>query len=258
MPETHTTIGSLAWARRTGGRLSAGDRLAFALGAIRELLRQEGDRALRRLGMRSRRQVEIALGEIALPETPAARAAAELCRGASSPALAGHCERTYLWGALLGARDGIAFDSELLYVACLLHDLGLTGRFAPQGTTACFALAGALAAESFGRAQSWPEERAQGLAEAICRHLNPRVDLASGPEAHLVRQGSGLDVAGLRFGEIAPLTRAEVLVRHPRLGLKEELARHFADERRARPRSRIALLDRLGFGRRVARAPFSD
>src|SRR6185295_1096421 len=130
MPETHTTIGALAWARRTGGRLSAGDRLAFALGAIREL----------------RRQVEMALGEIALPETPAARAAAELCRGASSPALAGHCERTYLWGALLGARDGIAFDSELLYVACLLHDLGLTGRFAPQGTTACFALAGAEAA----------------------------------------------------------------------------------------------------------------
>lgn len=254
---TRPRFGSLAWARRTGGLLSPLERLAFARGAIGQTLAYEGGRLLHRLGLGTRRQVALALAEIAFPATPDARAAAALCEEVSSAALSNHCHRTYLWGSLLAARDGLSFDAELFYVASLLHDLGLTERFGPRGSVACFALAGAEGAEGFAHRLGWPPPRAEQLAEAICRHLNPRVEVEEGAEAHLLRQGSGLDVAGLRLGEIAARTRAEVLERHPRLGLKVELADTLVEDARLRPNTRLATLCGLGFARRVRRSPFA-
>lgn len=251
-------IGSLAWARRSGGRLSAGERFAYARATIARTLRSETRRMLGRLGFAGPKQVALALAEIPLPQTPIAAATAALCTENSSPALANHCHRTYLWGALLAARDGVTFDAELFYVASLLHDLGLTERFAPQGPVACFALSGAEAAERFARREGWTTLRAERLAESICLHLNPTVGLDEGAEAHLLRQGSGLDVVGLRFGEVSAATRAEVLGRHPRLGLSKELAATLARDGRLHPHTRLAGLCRLGFAGRVRNAPFSE
>jgi hypothetical protein len=251
-------IGTLAWARRSGGRLSAGERFAYARATIARTLRYETGRALRRLGFAGPKQVALALAEIPLPRTAIAAASAALCTETSTPALANHCHRTYLWGALLAARDGVSYDAELFYVASLLHDLGLTERFAPQGPVACFALSGAEAAERFARREGWTTLRAETLAEAICLHLNPTVGIEEGAEAHLLRQGSGLDVVGLRFGEIAASTRAEVLGRHPRMGQSKELASTLARDGRLHPHTRLASLCRLGFAGRVRKAPFSD
>ena len=251
-------IGALAWARRNGGSLSAGERFTYARATIARTLRSEAGRALRRLGFAGPKQIALALAEIPLPATPIANAAAALCTEQSTPALANHCHRTYLWGALLAARDGVRYDAELFYVASLLHDLGLTERFAPQGTVACFALSGAEAAERFARREGWTTLRAETLAEAICRHLNPNVGIDEGAEAHLLRQGSGLDVVGLRFGEIAAATRAEVLGRHPRIGLSKELAATLTRDAGLHPHTRLAGLCRLGFAGRVRNAPFSD
>lgn len=255
MPSFHS---SLPWARRGGGRLTRGERFALTRGAVAATLRYDAGRVLRGLGIGSVRQIEIALGEIPLPDSPMARAAEALCVAASSPALVGHCRRTYLWGALLGRRDGVGHDAELLYVASLLHDLGLTPRHAPGPGIECFALAGAEAAESFLREQGWPPDRAAAVAEAIARHLDPVVGLEAGPEAHLLRQGAGLDVVGLRLPEIAAPTRAAVLARHPRLGLAAELAAVMSAEARRHPSCRLAALARLGFVGRIRRAPFAD
>ncbi|HEX4952063.1 MAG TPA: HD domain-containing protein [Thermoanaerobaculia bacterium] len=255
---TQPPIGSLAWARRGGGRLGFGERLAFAGATIRQALGYDAGRLLRRLGLGSRRQVALALAEVPLPATADARAAAALCEEVSSPALANHCHRTYLWGALLAARDGVSFDPELFWVASLLHDLGLTERFEPRAPTVCFAFAGGEEAERFVLGLGWAPPRAERVAEAICRHLNPRVTVEEGPEAHLLRQGSGLDIAGLRLGEIAAPTRAEVLERHPRLGLKAEVAETLVEDTRRRPHTRLATLCSLGFAGRVRRAPFPD
>ncbi len=251
-------IGTLTWARRSGGRLSAWERFAYARATIARTLRSETGRVVRRLGFAGPKQVSLALAEIPLPRTATAAAAGALCTESSTPALANHCHRTYLWGALLAARDGIAFDAELFYVASLLHDLGITERFAPHGEVACFAFSGAEAAERFARNAGWTPLRAHTLAEAICLHLNPIVALKEGPEAHLLRQGSGLDVVGLRFSEIAAESRAEVLARHPRLGLSNELAATLDRDARQHPGTRMAGLCRLGFAHRVRTAPFPD
>lgn len=40
--------------------------------------------------------------------------------------LVAHSERTYCFGALLAACDGLKLDKELFYLGCILHDLGLS------------------------------------------------------------------------------------------------------------------------------------
>jgi HD domain len=61
-----------------------------------------------------------------VPDRDAARAAEELCREVSAWILYAHCLHSYLFAVLLGREDGMSHDEEALYVACLLHDVGLT------------------------------------------------------------------------------------------------------------------------------------
>ncbi|MGH3712751.1 MAG: hypothetical protein ACRDT4_04725 [Micromonosporaceae bacterium] len=93
----------------------------------------------------------------------------------------------------------------------------------------------------------------------ITLHLNLRVGLEHGPEAHLLWAGTRLDGIGLRHWDIAPQTVAAVLERHPRLGLKQYFQATFDAEVVNSPGSRAHLYGRyLGANRRIARAPFPD
>src|SRR5918998_2408751 len=64
-----------------------------------------------------------------IPDTGLAAAAEALTLRVSSPALVGHCRRTYAFGAAVLQQRGRTFDTELLYIAAMLHDLGLTDEF---------------------------------------------------------------------------------------------------------------------------------
>jgi len=244
----------MAWATRTGGRMSRSDRLmqlAQAGGVRADLL-------LRRfLPRRSAQRID--LESVVVPDSVIARRAADLCATNSSPSLTNHCLRTFYWGSLLAQARDVRFDVELFWVASLLHDLGLTDSFGFQDDRYhCFAYEGALAAGEFARDGGWSIERAGELAEAICLHLNVKVPLGDEPEAHLLRAGSGLDVVGARLHEIHPATRDEVLSKHPRLHFKDELADLAGEQGGRRPGSRMSFLMSNGFGEMIQRAPFPD
>jgi hypothetical protein len=74
------------------------------------------------------------------PDTPLTRDVLELAGSTYAEPLLGHCLRTWFWGDLLGSRDGITPDAELLYIASLLHDIALTDRFRPDESAGCFAV----------------------------------------------------------------------------------------------------------------------
>ena len=57
-----------------------------------------------------------------------------------------HCVRSYLFAASRAVSDGLEIDHELLYVASLLHDLGLEAPF--DSHTLAFEDAGASRAAS--------------------------------------------------------------------------------------------------------------
>jgi hypothetical protein len=156
--------------------------------------------------------------------------------------------RTYVWGALLAQSDRIKPDHELLFVASALHDLGLTGAHKfKDPNCACFAVEGARAAHRFAATVGWESERCDRLAEAISLHLNVRVGLRYGPEAHLLHEGAALDVIAARMREIGPNAVTAVLNEYPRLGFKEKLVAEMKEQARLRPRSRAAFLVGLGF-----------
>lgn len=235
--------GTLAWAQATGGALDRRARF--------EQLRQAVLVRLAALGPDRRRRAGL-FGALELPErepdSELCRAALELCRETSSEALVGHCLRTWLFATLFASRDGVAHDEEVLYVACLLHDLGLTPAHWQRDERArCFAVEGAFAAERFCRERGELPGRAEQVAEAIVCHLNVRVPLECGSETRLLHAGVGLDAIGRRAAELGSGPVAAVLARHPRTGMVDELCELTAAQAKIRPESRAGLLTRLGF-----------
>jgi HD domain len=230
--------GTWAWAERTGGRLSRAEQVRHAVAFARAVVRARLSR-----GRPAPASGTLTLAE-APPDSGLARAALAAAQAASSPALLGHCLRSWLYADALAQVDGIEHDRELLFTACVLHDIGLTpphwGRRAE-----CFGVEGATAAHDLARSHSYP--RADDLAEAITLHLQVDVPLRAGAEAHLLHAGTTTDLLGVRARDLPRDIRHRIAGRHPRAGLASEMTGLVARQSRLRPRSRIAVLQRLGF-----------
>lgn len=246
------SLGTLKWIEETGGKLTRRDRLVIT-----------GEAVLARLSSRlSGRAVQVArhleIDQILPPDTPMAKAAEALSSQSSEPYLFNHCLRAYFWARLYNGRRAI--DDEALYVALLLHDLGLTeAHRLKRGEGECFTIVGAKAVERLARQHSWSDKRTAMAADAITLHLNVTVDAKHGMEAKLVRFGSGADVAGLGISRIPEDQRTEILSRFPRLNMKSNIRRDLALEVCERPNCRIAyLFNAANFGGLISNAPFDE
>jgi hypothetical protein len=185
--------------------------------------------------------------------SPATTAAREVVVRYSSAALVNHCERSYLWSASLGELKGIAYDAELLYVASMLHDLGLVAAF--DNHLAPFEDAGGDVGWVFGAGAGWPSERRDRVKEIIVRHMWPEVDPALDAEGHLLCEGTGLDVSGRNVDTWPADFRAEVLRRYPRLTLVAEFIAAFEDQARRKPGCAAAAAVASDLGARLAGNP---
>jgi hypothetical protein len=117
-------LGGLAWARRTGGSLTARERgrllAAIALGQWENAL----GRAKLALGRLPEGARKIDVKTFVPPDTPLARAAQQAC--AQQPvAIVGHSFRAWLFGRALATLDGSELDDELFYCGALVHDFGI-------------------------------------------------------------------------------------------------------------------------------------
>jgi hypothetical protein len=137
------------------------------------------------------------------PDSRLARQAEDLIRSVQPLFLTNHAFRSHFFAVALAKRDHIGFDTELLYVAALLHDIGLVEEF---DTGACFEEDGAAAATRLASLEGWPPERSQVLAEAIRLHVATTIELGDGPEAFLLWHSTGLDVGGDRHDDVSPPT----------------------------------------------------
>jgi HD domain-containing protein len=190
------------------------------------------------------------VGGIALPDTPVCRTATEVVSEYSSPALVNHCARSYIWAASHAARTGIAFDAELLFVAAMLHDIGLEQEF--DSHTVPFEEAGGHVAWVFAAGAGWPIGRRQRVAEIIVRHMWNQVDVTADPEGYLLEIATGLDISG-RHPEWWPeQLRRDVVGEIPRLGLREEFLRCFQDQAVRKPASTAAQAVANGIAGRLA------
>ncbi|MEU2348065.1 cyanamide hydratase [Modestobacter sp. NPDC049651] len=190
-----------------------------------------------------------------VPDTAACRTAREVAAAFQSPALLGHCERSYLWAARYAADRGIGFDAELLYVATMVHDLGLAPVF--DSATEPFEDAGGAVGWVFAAGAGWPVERRERVREVVVRHMWDAADVPPGfdAEGHLLELATALDVSGRSPQDWPEEYRAEVLARYPRTGFGAEFTGCFQRQAERKPGSTAARFVRSGFADRVRANP---
>ncbi|WP_141579577.1 HD domain-containing protein [Actinomadura sp. WMMA1423] len=191
--------------------------------------------------------------DLLIPDTPVCRGALEVATTYETPSLLNHSVRSYLWAAAYGQINGIGFDAELLYVAAVLHDIGLVAEF--DSHTVPFEEAGGHVAWVFGAGAGWPVERRVRASEIVVRHMWPEVPVEQDPEGHLLELATGIDISGRGLQGIPPGLRAEVLERYPRLDLAEEFTARFRDQAARKPGSTAAVAVAGGVAERIRRNP---
>ena len=195
------------------------------------------------------------LERLTVPNSAAARAAEELATSAQPASLTNHGVRSYAWGALLGLSESRPFESEILYVAALIHDIGLLESH-DRGND--FEADGAAAARELLVAVGWDDARADRAANAIRDHWD-------GPENEdeveslLLTYGTSVDVGGWRFGEFDRDTVDDVVASAPRDGFKKQFVELVERQAAAKPWCHLAPLTASpAFAERVLAAPFDS
>ncbi|WP_257579330.1 HD domain-containing protein [Streptomyces sp. JJ38] len=170
-----------------------------------------------------------------LPDSPVARNALALVRRTESPATANHSVRSALFAHLLadhrGARPGHDYDPELLFLACVLHDIGLTEagdrhqRFEVDGAD--------LAAEFLTR-EGLSSADVDAVWEAIALHTSTGIAERRGTLCALVHWGIGMDF-GMDTDFVSDATGAAIHTAHPRMSMATSLADEITAQARRRP-----------------------
>jgi hypothetical protein len=222
----------------------------FALYGVEERLRA----MWHRLGLLRLRDLDAHTDRV--PDSPLAKAAFELAAGLSSPLLLNHAVRTYHFGAILASRSGLQLDRELLYVASVLHDLGLTPTY--EAEPGSFEWVGARRAHAFGIEQGMEAQRADLLHDAIALHSSVGIAGSREPEIAMVHYGAGLDLFGSRLAEIPLLELERLLEEWPRCGFKRDFPTCLERQVELKPQSHIAGAMGLGLAGRVRAAPFAE
>ncbi|MCP2169430.1 HD domain-containing protein [Goodfellowiella coeruleoviolacea] len=157
---------------------------------------------------------------VRIPDSALARRTAAFARGVSSETLFNHLMRTYLFGSLVFDHQGVRYDREVVFVAALLHDLGLLDAF--QTPTERFEVDGADAARRFLREQRVPADRVELIWDAIALHTSVGIATRKRPEIALISVGSGMDFTGNELKQLPADALDEVLTVFPRKGFKRE------------------------------------
>lgn len=158
--------------------------------------------------------------ELKVPETSLCLAATEYARSSCPPFLFNHVVRSYLYADWLGRRRELTYNCEVLYVAALLHDLGLTEGASAR---ARFEIEGADAAVEFLRRYGAAGHTLELVWDAIALHTTAEVPLRKAPEIALCQLGIAFDIRGVPADAQESEFRDLVLTAYPKLDLGKGL-----------------------------------
>jgi len=173
------------------------------------------------------------LTEFTVPDTQAARAALEIAAAYHTPSLLNHVQRSWLCAEAFSLVRGLEADHELLYVAAMLHDVGIAPEF--DNNALAYEDAGGHVAIALTAGAGWPAPRRTRVHEVIVRHNWPEVDPALDIEGHLLEIATGLDISGARPDELPQAFLSEVLERYPRIDLAAEFTACVTDQAYRKP-----------------------
>jgi hypothetical protein len=177
-------------------------------------------------------EAPIVIGGVAAPDSELARKAASIAVRAHSKAILHHVYRTWWFGEFIGRRRGLTYDRELVYIASILHDLGLTEEYLADKR---FEVDSADAARRILLASGYEDWKAALVWDAIALHTAADIADRRQPEVALVHFGVYVDVFGMRIDEITPSLVDDVIQLYPRIGMKQAFSQAIAEVARKKP-----------------------
>ena len=171
-----------------------------------------------------------------LPDSDICSAALQLVSAVSPDFLTNHCVRSYLFGrelaAAKGIRRGVDYDDELVFLGCILHDLGVTdyGRGDQR-----FEVDGADVAARFLSERGISDDRTRTVWETIALHTSVGLADRFGPNQAVAHFGISLDVNGMEKHLLPPGFAARVHQTWPRHSLGYAIAGLIAQDTQANP-----------------------
>ncbi|MBE1502447.1 hypothetical protein H4696_009547 [Amycolatopsis lexingtonensis] len=180
---------------------------------------------------------------LALPGGPLADASLALARQTESLPIVEHSIRSFLFARLVAEQEGsvhdAAYDEDLLFAACVLHDLGLGTLAAGE---ARFEVEGADLAASVLTEHGVPAADVDRVWEAIALHSCLGVADRRGVLTYLTHKGVFIDAG--RFGDIDAAGLRPVYAAYPRPAdhrfLEDAIVEHAARSEAAAPPYSIA------------------
>jgi hypothetical protein len=162
------------------------------------------------------------LAGVSVPDTSPVSRAIEYARQHCEPYLFNHVMRSWLFAVSLAQVDGAPLDAEVLAVATVLHDVGLsTGSDGPLR----FEVEGANAAREFAHTQGIDDRRAQLIWDSVALNSTPSIALHKEIEVALCSAGTVLDWSGQGSDRLSNQQMAAILDVFPRLDMKRRLTR---------------------------------
>jgi len=174
------------------------------------------------------------LAGIKVIDTPLVRDAIDLARSSSEPYIFNHVMRSWLFAVSIAEATKPSLNPELLAVAAILHDLGLTDRY--FGTER-FEVDGANAARTFLTEHGIAMQQTQLVWDAIALHTTHSIAVHKEPEVATTHSGIFMDVMGAGL-DLIPEQRLEaILDEFPRLAMKKQFLECLCSVVRRKPGS---------------------
>ncbi|WP_027794453.1 HD domain-containing protein [Paraburkholderia acidipaludis] len=151
---------------------------------------------------------------VTIPDGPLAQAASAAILASEPPILFRHSVRVFLFGALIGEHRALDFDPELLYVAALFHDVGLTDDY--RDSHRRFEVDGAHALRLFLKHHRISQEQINEAWLAVALHTTFGIPTELTSLTALLAAGVETDLLGLHFDEVSEPRRRAVLQEYPR------------------------------------------
>jgi HD domain-containing protein len=162
------------------------------------------------------------LAGVWVPDSPVISLAIEYAREHSEPYLFNHVMRSWLFAETLAQMNRIEHDGEVLAIATLLHDLGLSPEF--DGPLR-FEVETANAARNFAQRAGLDARRAQLIWDGAALNSTPSIALYKEPEVRLCTLGIGLDWGGWGSESLTRQQLDAVVDAFPRLQMKQQFTR---------------------------------
>jgi hypothetical protein len=171
-----------------------------------------------------------------LPNSDIACAAKQFAFDVSPAFVAHHSVRSYLFARELAAAKGLQpdvdYDDELVFLSCILHDLGAT-EYANGDQR--FEVDGADAAARFLRDHGLQEARVTTVWQAIALHTSIGLAHKFGAEQAVAQMGIAADIVGTDRDMLPPGFADRVHASWPRHGVGYALAEVIARQVEANP-----------------------